>query len=174
MPSLQSKSYQRIAIAGCSGSGKSTLAKMLADKTNLPVTHLDRLFWTPGWIQQDSDVFKEKHQEVINEDSWIIEGNNSSTMPERFKRAELIIIFDYPRLLCFYRLFKRLRNDNGQNRPDMAEGCYERFNMPFYRYVWGFHKTTYPAIMNSIKDSQAEIKILHTQKDAEDLLSQFK
>lgn len=37
--------FNRIIIIGCGGSGKSTLARKLYEKTNLPIVHLDKLFW---------------------------------------------------------------------------------------------------------------------------------
>ena len=40
---------KRIMIIGCGGAGKSTLARQLGEKLNLPVVHLDKLFWLPGW-----------------------------------------------------------------------------------------------------------------------------
>jgi adenylate kinase family enzyme len=35
---------KRIAIIGCCGAGKSTLARILGEKLNLPVIHLDAYF----------------------------------------------------------------------------------------------------------------------------------
>ena len=40
---------ERILIIGCGGAGKSTLARRLGEKTGLPVVHLDKLYWRPGW-----------------------------------------------------------------------------------------------------------------------------
>jgi adenylate kinase family enzyme len=44
---------QRIAIigCGCGGAGKSTLAVAMGSLLALPVYHLDRLFWKPGWLE---------------------------------------------------------------------------------------------------------------------------
>ena len=41
--------YNRISIVGGSGTGKSTLAKMLSQKFNLPVVHLDSINYLPNW-----------------------------------------------------------------------------------------------------------------------------
>ena len=34
---------------GCPGSGKSTLAKKLAIEYNLPLVHLDSIYWRENW-----------------------------------------------------------------------------------------------------------------------------
>jgi adenylate kinase family enzyme len=39
----------RVLVIGISGAGKSTFAQALADKTGLPLIHLDKEFWRPGW-----------------------------------------------------------------------------------------------------------------------------
>ena len=36
---------QRILIVGCPGSGKTTFALRLAEKTGLPLFHLDSVYW---------------------------------------------------------------------------------------------------------------------------------
>lgn len=40
---------KRILIIGNAGSGKTTFAKALAEKTHLPLIHLDKLFWCGEW-----------------------------------------------------------------------------------------------------------------------------
>ncbi len=49
---------QRIAILGCSGGGKSTLARALGEALDLPVVHLDQLYWLPGWVERDKAGFR--------------------------------------------------------------------------------------------------------------------
>jgi len=40
---------QRIAIFGAAGAGKSMLARQIGQILALPVIHLDRLCWEPGF-----------------------------------------------------------------------------------------------------------------------------
>jgi len=42
---------ERVMIIGCAGAGKSTLARKLGAITGLPVIHLDREHWRPGWVE---------------------------------------------------------------------------------------------------------------------------
>ncbi|MHA0035162.1 hypothetical protein [Deinococcus sp. PESE-13] len=42
---------QRLLMVGTPGAGQSTLAKKLAERTGLPLTHLDELSWDPGWVR---------------------------------------------------------------------------------------------------------------------------
>jgi adenylate kinase family enzyme len=39
----------RVLIVGCGGAGKTTMARRLASITGLPLVHLDRVYWRPGW-----------------------------------------------------------------------------------------------------------------------------
>ncbi|MEO9901595.1 isopentenyl transferase family protein [Nisaea sp.] len=45
----------RVLILGCPGAGKSTAARSLAKITGLPVIHLDRHYWEPGWVRPGPD-----------------------------------------------------------------------------------------------------------------------
>ncbi|MFI6132271.1 hypothetical protein [Micromonospora sp. NPDC051141] len=41
---------RRILVVGSSGAGKSTVAGELARRLDLPLIHLDRHYWRPGWV----------------------------------------------------------------------------------------------------------------------------
>ncbi len=84
---------KRILIIGNSGSGKSTFSRLLGEKLNLEVFHLDRYFWKPGWIASERNEWHEIIEELINKDKWIIEGNFSGTLNIRASRADLIFFF---------------------------------------------------------------------------------
>lgn len=131
---------QRIVIIGCGGAGKSTLAQELGKRTGLPVIHLDSIFWLPGWVEMNRDEFDRKIRAELEKEQWIIDGNYNRTMPERVARCDTIIYLDFPRIVCLYGIFKRLLTNIGKTRPDMGEGCPERVDWEFLKWVWNYNK----------------------------------
>lgn len=55
---------ERAAIIGPGGAGKSTLARKLGEVTGLPVIHLDREHWPPGWVEPPRDEWESRVQEL--------------------------------------------------------------------------------------------------------------
>ncbi len=45
----------KIIVIGSSGSGKSTLSRELSHILEIPVYHLDKLFWKPNWVMTTKD-----------------------------------------------------------------------------------------------------------------------
>ena len=130
---------QRILIIGCSGAGKSTLARELGEKTGLPVVHLDGLFWEPGWVESSRDVFDARLIAELEKPAWIIDGNYARTLPLRLEKCDTVIYLDFPRWLCIFGVLKRVLTTYGTVRPDMPEGCPERFDWEFLKWVWNFN-----------------------------------
>ena len=122
---------QRLLIIGCSGGGKSTLSRKLSEKLALPLTHLDVLFWKPGWTESTYDEFRPKIAAVTATDRWIIDGNFSATFDIRMPRADTIIWIDQPRSLCMGRVLRRAVTQLGRTREDVAPGCPERLDLEF-------------------------------------------
>lgn len=127
----------KIVIRGYSGSGKSTLARKLGEKYGVPVLHLDRVQWLPSWTERDDAEKRQIVKAFLDEnESWIIDGNYSSLYQERrLEEADLILLLLFPRLSCLYRVSKRKRQYRGQTRPDMGEGCQEKLDAAFLRWV---------------------------------------
>ena len=159
-------------IIGCCGAGKSTLAFKLGEHFNLPLFHLDQLFWKSGWAQADMDEWIEKHQGIIEKPEWIIDGNYKSTMQERLEHAELVICMDMPRWRCVWGILKRRIQYSGKVRPDMTEGCKERLDWDFLKYVWHFHRDQLPDLLKKLEAFKGE-KTIHrvrSRRQASDLL----
>ena len=99
----------KICIIGCSCSGKSTLAAQLANKVNLPSYHLDILAHYPStkWQRRSDEEFVAAHSKILQEPQWIIEGNYSICMQERFNQATAIIWLDLSPLTCVIRYLIR-------------------------------------------------------------------
>jgi adenylate kinase family enzyme len=134
---------KRIVILGPCGAGKSTLARRIGARLSLPVVHLDRLNWTPGWVESDRTTFREQVAEVVNGDAWVMDGNYTSPAPiaHRLSRADAVIWLDLPRCVYFPRALWRALKFYGRAREDIGPGCPERIDVPFLKdWVW-----TYPA-----------------------------
>lgn len=131
---------ERIVIIGCGGAGKSTLARQLGEKLDIPVVHLDKLFWRPGWVQVSKEEFDKLHREALAREKWIMDGNFDRTMAERITRSDTVIYLDFSRFACLMGVLKRVFTTYGKVRPDMSEGCPERIDWEFLKWVWDFNK----------------------------------
>lgn len=110
--------YKRIAIIGNTASGKSTLAVQLSKNLSIPVYHLDKYLWRPGWERVPEEEFVIEHDKIVTQDSWIIEGvAYFSTMKKRLESAELIIYFDLPVEVCKTRALQRMQEEKIRPNP---------------------------------------------------------
>ena len=130
---------ERIMIIGCGGAGKSTLARQLGEILNLPVVHLDKLFWRPGWEHISREEFDKLHREALMGETWIVDGNFDRTMEERIQYCDTVIYLDFSRFACLLGVIKRIVTTYGKMRPDMGEGCPERIDWEFLKWVWNFN-----------------------------------
>jgi adenylate kinase family enzyme len=130
---------KRIVVIGCSGAGKSTLSRRIAEKLGLPLFHLDQMSWSPGWVEIDREIFDQKLAKVLSKRQWVVDGNFGRTMEWRIQRSDTIVFLDFPRRLCLYRVLKRVYQGYGKTRPDMGEGCPERFDFGFLKWVWKYN-----------------------------------
>ena len=162
---------KKVIVIGCSGSGKSTLARRLGQITQLPVVHLDRLWWKPGWETVSRDEFDVLHRAAMAESAWIMDGNFSRTLPERIDNCDTVIYLDFNRITCIMGVLMRVFSGLGKVRPDMGEGCPERFDWSFLVWVWNFNKKnrnkTYQLLTEA---NHAKIYILKNRKQVKKFL----
>lgn len=127
---------KKIIVAGVSaGVGKSTFASKLAKKLEIPVHHLDTYYWQSGWIERDTEEFRKDQQQLVKRETWIIEGNYSSSMGIRLAEADTFIYLELPLRVCIYRALKRWVVNYGKTRPDMADGCVEKMDKEFIKFI---------------------------------------
>lgn len=131
---------ERILIIGCGGAGKSTLARTLGEKLGIPVVHLDKLFWKPGWVESSKEEIDEKIYAEMVKPQWIMDGNYNRTLPQRVQHCDTIIYLDFSRFACLMGVLKRIITTYGTVRPDMGEGCPERIDLEFLKWVWNYNR----------------------------------
>lgn len=133
---------KRVAIVGPGGAGKSRFARALGERIGLPVVHLDHYFWRPGWVESPRDEWRERQSELFAGDRWIADGNYGGTFDERFARADTVIIVARSRLACVASAIGRTARNHG--KAVQAEGCPERFQFAFYRWIWNYERDSRP------------------------------
>lgn len=165
---------KRIMIIGGAGSGKSTLARSLGAITKLPVVHIDTIYWLPNWTMRSRDEIGLLSDEVADHDEWIFEGNHSETMAHRAARADMIIFLDISTPTRLWRVLRRTLRHYGQSRPDMAEGCDERFDWEFLKFVANYRKNGRIRAKSFLESAPSHLKKHHLRspKDVEQFLSE--
>ncbi len=128
-------------MIGSGGAGKTTVARDLAAATGLPLVHLDRLYWHPGWVATPPDEWQRVVENIVAGERWVVDGNYGGTMALRVVAADTVVFLDIPRIRCLARALRRAVVFRGRTRADMPPGCPERITWEFMRWIW-----TYPAI----------------------------
>ena len=167
---------RKILIIGSGGAGKSSLARELSERLDIEVIHLDKLFWRSGWIETPRDEWKVVISELVKGDSWIMDGNYGGTIEMRVNAADTIVLFDLPRTLCVYRAVKRWLTYRSGSRPDIAEGCDERFDLEFLKWIWNYPKRSLPKIESELAKAGNEKKVirLRSRKEVSNFIESFR
>jgi adenylate kinase family enzyme len=139
---------ERILVMGSPGSGKSTFARRLSQATGIPDVSLDALYWKPGWKPSGTAEFEARVSEAVRLPRWIIDGDYTWWGGDiRRGVADAVIWFDLPRRTCMVGIMIRIASSYGRVRPEMAEGCPERINGEFIRYVWTYRRVQRPKLL---------------------------
>lgn len=164
---------KRILIIGCSGAGKSTLSKKLSEIFGLEIINLDRYYWKPNWIKPSEPEWVKIIKKLVKKESWIMEGNYSETFHLRMPEADTIILLDFPRLVCFFRVLKRRI---AKNRADEIPGCREIVKFELIRWIlWRYPRNNRKEVRKTLEKfkSQKRIVILRSDKEVKKFLNKI-
>ncbi len=167
----------KIVILGYSGSGKSTTARNIGQKYDIPVLHLDTVYWQENWQVRPVEESKAIVADFMAENkSWVIEGNYKALyQEERFRQADKILFFNFNRFTCFSRALGRYMKYKGKTRPDMASGCNEKFDLEFMRWILKDGRTPQKkkAYTNMCEKYADKVVIISNQKQLDNFLEKF-
>lgn len=159
-------------IIGSPGSGKTSLALKLSEKTKLPIYSLDQIFWKPGWQKVTQEEFISAIQQIRSLPPGIIEGCYPKIIELCLDMTEIVIYLDISRYKCINRMLFRTLTHLGRQRPNAPEGCLERFDKNFFKYIWNFRKNYELKIRQSIEQYKNEVIILRSSKQITRFLSE--
>ena len=153
----------KVMIIGCCGSGKSTLSYKLADRTGLPLFHLDMIWWRPDESHISQDEFDRILTELTAEERWIIEGDYSRTYEVRLRTCDTLIFLDYDEETCMAGLRQRV----GQKRSDIP-WVEQRLEQELVDLVYSYRQDKRPKLLSMLEQyPEKRVFIFHTRSEAD-------
>lgn len=157
---------KKVIVIGCPGSGKSTFARALHDATQIPLYHLDMMYWNSDKTTVDKDIFLGRLSKVLENNEWIIDGNYASTMELRISACDTVVFLDYPTELCL----DGIRERRGRQRSDIPWIETEE-DAEFTEFVKSFTKQQRPQIIELLeKYSDKDIVVFTSREQADEFL----
>jgi adenylate kinase family enzyme len=158
---------QRIHVVGTTGSGKTTTASHVAARLEVTHVELDALHWQPNWTEAPLHVFRQRTQEALSGDAWVVDGNYSKVRDIVWARADTIVWLDYPLPLILWQLavrtFRRvfLREELwNRNRETLRTALFSRDSL----FLWALktyrrRRQEYPRLFNL--PQHAHLNLIH-------------
>ena len=160
----QGDRMKKIVVLGCSGSGKSTFAVQLHNITKLPLYHLDNIWWKSDRTHISRDEFDRKLDDLVNRDSWIIDGDYSRTYEKRIAACDTVFFLDYGEEVCMKGIIDRI----GKERKDIP-WTDNKLDLELVKLVKDYETENKPVLMELFnKYSDKDIIVFHSREEAND------
>lgn len=157
---------KKVIVIGCPGSGKSTFAKALAQKTGLPLVHLDRLYWNADKTTVSKEEFAHRLALAVEGEAWILDGNYANTLEMRLRACDAVFLLWYPTEVCI----QGVRARKGKERSDMP-WVEEEEDEEFLEYIRTFDENFMPQMQELLqKYAHKDIYVFKTREDADAFL----
>lgn len=127
---------------------------------DLPVLHLDRISWRPGWRPRDPEDFLADLDDFLAKPGWVIDGNHPLGLRRRAGLADVALVVEAPASACIWRLVRRRLRYRGRSRPSMADGCTERLRLRFLWYVLRFRSRILPGILEDLARTAPDVEVV--------------
>ena len=114
--------------------------------TEIPLYHLDMMYWREDKSTVPLFLFRQRLEEVVGQDSWILDGNYGSTMEFRMQNCDTGFFLDYPLEVCLAGVQSR----KGKARSDMP-WTEKEDNEKFLTFIRNYRSVSHPIVMRLLE-----------------------
>ncbi|MBQ1305604.1 MAG: adenylate kinase [Erysipelotrichales bacterium] len=143
---------KRILVIGCPGAGKSWFSRLLRDRTGIPLYYLDQIWHNPDRTHVPEEVFQAKVSEILEKETWIIDGNYVSSLEKRLKYCDTVFYFCFSTEECLAGARRRI----GTVREDLPWSETE-LDPVFAEYIRTFHEKITPKTEKLLEKTTAQV-----------------
>lgn len=146
---------QRVAVLGPGGAGKSVFARRLGAMWDLPVRHLDAVYWGPGWRPTPPEVWRDVVAGLADGERWIIEGGYPEVLDLVLARADLAVVLDLPRRVTLPRLLLRPVRPRDRGQGDLPRGMHHVIDRENLSWAWHWTDRDRKSTLDTVDDFAA-------------------
>ena len=161
---------KRILVIGCPGAGKTYFSKRLSKILNLPLVHMDNLYWNKDKTSVDLDTLKARLQPYLEKEEWIIDGNYHKTLEMRLPYASDVFVLDLPRKECIQGILDRI--DQPRDDIPWVESEDDATELIAWTADYGFRtKDEEIALLN--KNKHIKVHVINSRKEMNEYLEKL-
>ena len=150
-------------VIGCPGSGKSRFSKLLGQYSGTPVWHLDRMYWNSDRTNVGREELIRRQLAVMENESWILDGNYAGTMQLRFDRCDTVYFLDYGTDICISGIRQRM----GTKHDDLPWSEPEQEDEEFLRFVREYRENSRPGVLRMLENAKdRQVFIFSSREEA--------
>lgn len=168
-PAEEKNLMKKVIVIGSPGAGKSTFSRKLRTVTGLPLYHLDMIWHKPDKTNISREELVQEQKKIMENQSWIIDGNYLSTMELRLENCDTIFLLDYPLEVCLAGAKARI----GTKREDIP-WLETEFDEEFRQWILDFPKDQLPVIYQLLEKygQNRNVHIFRSRDAAENYLKE--
>ena len=162
---------KRILVIGCPGAGKTYFAKRLKEIINVPVIHMDNLYWHKDKTAISLEELETKLLPYLKEEEWIIDGNYHDTLKLRLEYATDVFFLKMSREECIEGILERI----DQPRDDIPWVETKKDAVELIEWTIDYEKRTKEreeALLKKYK--KVNIHVLTSRQEVNDYLNKLK
>ncbi|MDE5984552.1 MAG: topology modulation protein, partial [Eubacterium sp.] len=136
-------------------------------------------YWTDNWTRADENTANSILKSEIEKAEWIIDGNHTSSIPERLKECDTVFYFDFSAFDCLIGSIVRVIKNYGIQRDDVGgKNNIEKFDkskIAFLKSVLKFNKLNRAQYYQMINDApDVNLVVFKNRKEVKNYLKNYK